>query len=724
MVKYNVDFQKCTSTLLCDAQNKAVSFDIAYHPNGKLYIISDSGRLNEVNTLNGAITRIHDFSGQTYTSLVTDANGKFYATGRSGLLFTYDIQNDIEVYLGNIGYSAAGDLTFYNGNLYMAAMKNKLVQIDINNPANSFVIMDINTSHSVFGIFSYGNKCEEIDPYLVAQNEIYKIDFIKKSLTFICKLDFDVAGGASTYEFYGSNPIEIQSISVKNPICTNDNGSININSNGGIGKLQYSIDGNQFSDKNEFLGLPSGKYTIYVKDQNGCYISESIELVLEKNIQINVLGQTNASCDHNNGTLSVSASGGKLTIEQTGAPKISSLAINDASCNIGNGSIFISGIGGNGVIQYSLDGINFQLLGNFTNLLSGNYEVTIKDESECRYSQNITIQERGQPQILSLIQKDAYCDLNNGIVNVVGTNGEGDLKYSLDGISFFQYGLFGSLSPGPYTVYIRDTNNCTFKKDLFISQMGKPKIVNMQVLHPTCDQNNGIINVEVNGGIGPLFYSLNNMDFQSSNVFSNLEPGKYELIIQDSTKCRINQEFILAKGSNLKITNIIVESEKCDNSNGTIRLMTNGGTGNFRYSLNQIFTESTNYFTNLKKGEYNISVIDSLNCIADTTISITNNCDIFLPNVFSPNGDGVNDYFSIYNSYGAESIILLFSVFDRWGNLVFERKNLLIDKIDFHLWDGTSNGIELVPGVYVYNIEILNSNNNIIRNGGEITILK
>ena len=58
----------------------------------------------------------------------------------------------------------------------MAAMKNKLVQIDINNPANSFVIMDINTSHSVFGIFSYGNKCEEIDPYLVAQNEIYKID--------------------------------------------------------------------------------------------------------------------------------------------------------------------------------------------------------------------------------------------------------------------------------------------------------------------------------------------------------------------------------------------------------------------------------------------------------------------------------------------------------------------------------------------------------------------
>ena len=367
---YNVDFQKCTSTLLCDAQNKAVSFDIAYHPNGKLYIISDSGRLNEVNTLNGAITRIHDFSGQTYTSLVTDANGKFYATGRSGLLFTYDIQNDIEVYLGNIGYSAAGDLTFYNGNLYMAAMKNKLVQIDINNPANSFVIMDINTSHSVFGIFSYGNKCEEIDPYLVAQNEIYKIDFIKKSLTFICKLDFDVAGGASTYEFYGSNPIEIQSISVKNPICTNDNGSININSNGGIGKLQYSIDGNQFSDKNEFLGLPSGKYTIYVKDQNGCYISESIELVLEKNIQINVLGQTNASCDHNNGTLSVSASGGS------------------------------------GILRYSLDDQNYKSIGNFDSLSSGMYTIFVKDEVGCLASIKLTIEQTGAPKISSLAIND------------------------------------------------------------------------------------------------------------------------------------------------------------------------------------------------------------------------------------------------------------------------------------------------------------------------------
>ena len=96
--------------------------------------------------------------------------------------------------------------------------------------------------------------------------------------------------------------------------------------------------------------------------------------------------------------------------------------------------------------------------------------------------------------------------------------------------------------------------------------------------------------------------------------------------------------------------------------------------------------------------------------------------DVSYPNIFSPNGDGINDRFYITMKDGIDKIPASMTVFDRWGNKVFfnaDPESLMNDG-----WDGTFEGSELVPGVYVFDITILNTNGNVEHIVGDITIVR
>lgn len=111
-------------------------------------------------------------------------------------------------------------------------------------------------------------------------------------------------------------------------------------------------------------------------------------------------------------------------------------------------------------------------------------------------------------------------------------------------------------------------------------------------------------------------------------------------------------------------------------------------------------------------------------CVTRAQISVTvicNGTNIFVPNTFSPNGDGVNDVFyargtGLYN-------IKSFRVFNRWGQLVFERLNTGANN-PAEGWDGTFKGQKQQSDVYVYIIEVLCNNNTIVPVKGNITLVK
>ena len=91
------------------------------------------------------------------------------------------------------------------------------------------------------------------------------------------------------------------------------------------------------------------------------------------------------------------------------------------------------------------------------------------------------------------------------------------------------------------------------------------------------------------------------------------------------------------------------------------------------------------------------------------------NYSLFIPNAFTPNGDGINDTYHIPNlTLGHFS----FQVFDRWGNKVYETKDT-----DFH-WDGTSSGRQVKEGVYVFMLEGTMPGDILLKKSGALSVVR
>jgi gliding motility-associated-like protein len=111
-------------------------------------------------------------------------------------------------------------------------------------------------------------------------------------------------------------------------------------------------------------------------------------------------------------------------------------------------------------------------------------------------------------------------------------------------------------------------------------------------------------------------------------------------------------------------------------------------------------------------------------CVARDQVTIRvicKNTNVFIPNTFSPNRDGMNDIF--YPRGTGLFNIKSFRVFNRWGQLIFERYNVAPNTAS-EGWNGTYNGKDVQTDVYVYMMEVVCENGSIIPVKGNITLLR
>lgn len=118
-------------------------------------------------------------------------------------------------------------------------------------------------------------------------------------------------------------------------------------------------------------------------------------------------------------------------------------------------------------------------------------------------------------------------------------------------------------------------------------------------------------------------------------------------------------------------------------------------------------------------GEYWLQVISAHECTATDSITIHRSCYIDLPNVFTPNGDGVNDYFFPRGLLTRGVTNFHMQIFNRWGQIVYESRNLT-DRG----WDGRFNGDPVQEGVYVYHVSAGFRNGGVERYQGNVTLLR
>ncbi|WP_198315789.1 PKD domain-containing protein [Chitinophaga tropicalis] len=121
---------------------------------------------------------------------------------------------------------------------------------------------------------------------------------------------------------------------------------------------------------------------------------------------------------------------------------------------------------------------------------------------------------------------------------------------------------------------------------------------------------------------------------------------------------------------------------------------------------------------------YHVTVSNDFGCKNMDDITITMICEsgsTFLPNTFTPNGDGQNDIFYIRGK-GVKSV-KSFRIFNRWGQQVFERTNFGIED-PLYGWDGKQNGQLVNPDVFIYIIELICDTNEAFTIKGNVMLLR
>lgn len=287
-----------------------------------------------------------------------------------------------------------------------------------------------------------------------------------------------------------------------------------------------------------------------------------------------------------------------------------------------------------------------------------------------------------------------------------------------------------NLAPGNYQVNVVDEFGCSASNSFQLSAP-LPLAVQIETVQPDCSgDESGTINIlSVNGGTAP--YAIQNgNNFEQIDQFpypiSNLNTGDFNLLIQDIAACQFDSTIIINAPENLVLelgqnqTIQLGDSLTIDasaNFEVTEIVWTPGETLNAPNTLKPVAkpNETTTYTLRLTS-------VNGCSIEQSITIFVSNERNLFFPNAFSPNGDGANDEWTIFADGTVKEIKRLL-IFDRWGDVLFERKNFQPNDLQFS-WNGRYRGQELQTGVYTYFAEIEFANDQIEILGGDILLMR
>ncbi len=516
-------------------------------------------------------------------------------------------------------------------------------------------------------------------------------------------------------------------------------GQISVAAVSGTAPFDFQLNGGTWQSSGVFLDLLPGNYTILLRDGAGCLHSSNY---------------------------TISAAPGAMD---------SLVAIVPATC-IAGGQISVSAVSGTAPFDFQLNGGSWQPSGNFSDLPPGNYAITLRDAAGCIDTGNYLVA-APPPALDSLLSIVSATCIAGGQISVAAVSGTAPYDFQLGSGAWQTSGVFSNLPVGDYSITLRDGAGCLHTSHYTISPT--PPVLDslLSIVGETCIAG-GQISVTAISGTAPYIFQLDGGALQTNGVFFDLPAGTYSLTLRDAAGCTHLSSYSIAAPPSVQLQLDSLGEVDCRHELGFVAVSALGGSGGYTFQLdNGQQLEADGYFQALIPGIYAVTVTDSLGCEASLTDLVIGDaidsaltretviiyegmsfqlpdgsrtarpgeypflyetkegCDslhlielivlkrhFYIPNAFWPYEDGPNRFFTVYADASLEVVERL-AVYDRWGELVFSRENLLPNE-ETQGWDGSFRGRQVNPGVFVWTAALRFVDGLELQISGNVTVFR
>lgn len=534
-------------------------------------------------------------------------------------------------------------------------------------------------------------------------------------------------------------------------------GAVTITVSGGTPGYTYTWSNGHTSQ--DIINVLAGTYSVTAVDANGCTVSVSATIA-EPTPLLVILFPISPTCfGASNGQITSQVSGGTppysyLWSNSSITPDINNLAagnysllVTDAhncfflatvSLNTGpelvvepivnevlchgdaTGSITLNVVSGAQPISYTWsNGASNQTLSGIS---AGTYGYTVTDADGCMNISSATIEEPSA-LVLQVTTQQITCSGSNNGVAFASVNG-GTPPYSFVwNINPPPPGAVASgLAAGNYSITVTDAHGCVVA-DAFRITEGSALTAQVDSLwSPTCyEGTNGGVVLSASGGQPPYQFAVFTNVFQG-NVFDRLPAGNFGALAIDQNGCIDTVLFTIPEPAGFNVY-LPYQVTVVLGAKITLKPTFTGTNAVIGWSWSPAEWLSC---TSCAQPEvqplhdivYTVTATDERGCTdtANIIVIVKRDYEIFVPNVFSPNGDGVNDVFQPLDFGAAKTFNM--KIFNRWGELIFQTSDIN------QPWDGTYKTKPLDVGVYTYYISGEFLNNEVFKKTGSVTLVR
>ncbi|SMC60545.1 T9SS type B sorting domain-containing protein [Cellulophaga tyrosinoxydans] len=552
------------------------------------------------------------------------------------------------------------------------------------------------------------------------------------------------------------------SLVMLSPLGCTVGAQLQLTATGGSAPYTWSTDGVTFNAMNEtngsdthlFLNMTAGTYTYYIRDSFNCISTVSNTVVVDPIETLTLAVNTTAAVINCNGestaVISVRADGGLgnyqyglfadagltnqirayqnsevfadlpmgvyfINVQSEDCETISSQiniteptplivdpVVTNVSCFEENdGSIVVNLSGGSGNYQYAISpNLNkFDTKNTFTNLGPGTYTIIAQDKNGCFEQLEITITEPSLLEFVATTTPEVCAGDEDGTISLTINGGTGPYSTSLnsDNDADFVEGqtLYQDLAAGTYTVFVKDANNCITNQAIIVEGGENLNTTLTVVYECTGDTPNNSLAIDFEDPSisADVLYGLDTMDpndFVMDPDFTNIAPGAHYLTIAHANGCIRTFDFNVEAYEPLVLT---LEQRAINEITATAV----GGKEGYTYYFDGIENGEDNTFYIKRTATYTVRVVDENGCESVASIAMEF-IDIEIPNFFTPDADGINDYWIPKNIEHFPNIWI--NIFDRYGRLIYKLEDNAAG------WDGLYQNTDLPTGDYWYIIKL------------------